>query len=217
MSDLAFLESTRSSYDSAAVGYVEHIGADLRDRPLDRALLGLFAELAPPGPIADVGCGAGRVTAFLHKLGRDVFGVDLSPGMLEQAGSLAPELRFEVGDMRELDVEPASLAGLIAWFSTIHLPPEHLPGVFAGFHRALVPGGLLMLAFQIGDDPRHYTEGWGGKVDLTLYRRQPAAVIELLTGIGFQLQTTVLQEPPDDGRQFGAAHLILRKAAMPAA
>jgi len=216
MSDLAFLESTRSSYDAAAGGYVETIGGDLRDRPLERALLGLFADLAPPGPIADVGCGAGRVTAFLHKLGRDVFGVDLSPGMLEQARLLAPELRFEVGDMRELDIAAGSLTGLIAWFSTIHLPAEHLPGVFAGFHRALAPGGLLMLAFQIGDDPRHYTEGWGRPVDLTIYRRRPAMVTELLTGIGFQLQTTTIEEPPEGEQRSPAAYLILRKAPMQA-
>jgi len=213
MSDLAFLESTRSSYDSAAGGYVETVGGDLRDRPLDRALLGLFADLAPPGPIADVGCGAGRVTTFLDKLGRDVFGVDLSPGMLEQARLLAPALRFEVGDMRKLDIGAESLAGLIAWFSTIHLPEEHLPGVLAGFHRALIPGGLLMLAFQIGDDPRHYTEGWGRPVDLTIYRRRPATVTDLLTGIGFRLHSTTVEEPPDGEQRSPAAYLILRKAA----
>ena len=218
MKDLAFLDSIRSSYDGAADGYAEVIRGDMADRPVDRALLGLFADLVPAGPVADIGCGTGRVTAFLDKLGVDVFGIDLSPGMLEQARLLAPGLRFEVGSMIDLELAAESLAGVIAWFSTIHLPEEHLPGVLAGFHRALRPGGLLMMAFQVGDEPRHFTQGWGREVDLTIYRRQPAAMIELLTGIGFQLDNTMIQHAAEPGQSSSpmAAYLIFRKPAEPA-
>ena len=49
---------------------------------LIRQVLAAFAELArttDAGPVAELGCGPGRVTAHLRDLGLDVFGVDLSP------------------------------------------------------------------------------------------------------------------------------------------
>ncbi len=54
---------------------------------------------------ADIGCGAGQVTAHLHKLGVDA----LSPGMIATARRDHPGLRFEVGSMTELDLPAAEL------------------------------------------------------------------------------------------------------------
>ncbi|HZQ04978.1 MAG TPA: hypothetical protein VFD70_00245 [Anaerolineae bacterium] len=50
MSD--FLDRTRSSYDRIAEQYAQHIFNELKDKPLDRALLALFAELVKPLGIA---------------------------------------------------------------------------------------------------------------------------------------------------------------------
>jgi 2-polyprenyl-3-methyl-5-hydroxy-6-metoxy-1,4-benzoquinol methylase len=49
----------------------------------------------------DVGCGTGRITAHLRQLGVDVFGIDLSPGMIEVARRDHPGLRFDLGSMTE--------------------------------------------------------------------------------------------------------------------
>lgn len=73
-----FLHTTRTSYDTMAPVYVEFARGELAAKPLERALLRTFAELAAAGggnlPVADVGCGTGRVTAHLHELG---LGLDL--------------------------------------------------------------------------------------------------------------------------------------------
>jgi SAM-dependent methyltransferase len=84
MTDLDFLEPTRSSYDAVAPGYSTLFADELACEPVKRSMLTLFAELAS-GRTADVGCGPGHVTAFLSGQGLEVFGVDLSPGMVEQA------------------------------------------------------------------------------------------------------------------------------------
>lgn len=42
--------------------------------------------------VAELGCGPGRVTAHLRDLGLDVFGVDLSPVMIDLAREAYPEL-----------------------------------------------------------------------------------------------------------------------------
>ena len=62
-----------------------------------------MVRAADVGPVADVGCGPGHVTAHLNKLGVDAFGIDLSPAMLDLARRDHPGLRFEVGDNRLQD------------------------------------------------------------------------------------------------------------------
>ncbi|MFM1730037.1 class I SAM-dependent methyltransferase [Prescottella soli] len=62
-----------------AVRYAELARNELDTLPLDRAALAAFAELARAtgsGPVAELGCGPGRVTAHLRDLELEVFGVD---------------------------------------------------------------------------------------------------------------------------------------------
>lgn len=78
-----WLADTRTSYDTVAVDYADHVRDALAEQPYLRAALALFADrvrAAGGGPVADVGCGPGEVTAHLHELGIDAFGIDLSLG-----------------------------------------------------------------------------------------------------------------------------------------
>ncbi|WP_028192648.1 class I SAM-dependent methyltransferase [Salinispora pacifica] len=74
-----------------------------------------------------MGCGPGRVTILLPRLGLDAFGIDLSPQMVALARQTYPELGFEVGSMLALQVPDASLGGLMAYYSIIHVPWERRP------------------------------------------------------------------------------------------
>lgn len=131
MIEPAWLTETRAAYDTVAVDYARLI-PDVVEGPLDRGMLAAFAELVGPGrPVLEVGCGTGRITAHLRGLGLDVAGVDLSPGMVEVARRRYPELRFEVGSMAELAAPDGGLAGLVAWYSIIQLPPEQLAAQLA--------------------------------------------------------------------------------------
>jgi trans-aconitate methyltransferase len=82
--------------------------------------------------VAEVGCGPGRITAYLRGLGLDVFGVDVSAVMIELASSEYPGLWFEVGSMGALKVADAELACIVSWYSVIHAAPEELPAYFDG-------------------------------------------------------------------------------------
>jgi SAM-dependent methyltransferase len=193
------VQRTRWSYDVVADDYTEWVRDQLAVKPLDRAMLGGFAELAgtADGPVADVGCGSGRVTAHLNSLGLSVFGIDLSPGMIAAARRTHPGLRFDEGSMLALDLEDGVLGGIVAWYSIIHIPEEYLPGVFAEFHRVLAPGGYLQLAFQVGDEIRHRTEAGNHQVSLDFHRLQPDHVAELLSRAGLAVQARMLREPVD--------------------
>ena len=183
-------EGTRAGYDAIAVEYAEHFRGELAGSALDRAVLGAFAELVD-GDVLEVGSGPGGVAAHLHALGVSVRGVDLSPAMVALARREHPGIAFSVGDMAALDVGDASLGGLVAWYSLIHVPPPELPAVLAGFRLALRPGGHLLLGFQVGDDVSHHDEAFGHRVSLDFRRLQPDAVAALLGDAGFDVTARV--------------------------
>jgi SAM-dependent methyltransferase len=157
MVEPSYVRATRAGYDAVAADYAEWVSDHLAAKPLDRALLATFAELVHADgarPVGDFGCGSGRVTAHLRCLGLSAFGVDLSPAMVAVAQRAYPDLRFDEGSLTAVNAADGALGGIVAWYSIIHTPPEELPVVFAEFHRVLAPGGHLLLAFQVGDEPR---------------------------------------------------------------
>ncbi len=159
-------DDIRRSYDAIAAEYADMFRSELARRPLERALLATFAELAGDRPVADLGCGPGRVTAHLRDLGVSASGVDLSPEMIAIARRDHPDLRFEVGSLTAVDLPDGSLGGALAWYSIIHMPPSEHPRAFAEFHRLLAPGGHLLVAFKAGD--RQLRTGWAERRGLPL-------------------------------------------------
>jgi SAM-dependent methyltransferase len=187
-------DETRTSYDAVAETYAELFGDELAGKPLDRALLAAFAETVS-GPVADLGCGPGHVTAHLRRLGCQAFGVDLSPEMVAVARRAYPGLSFSVGDMTQLDITSGSLGGIVAFYSTIHLPPDRLPLALAEFARVLAPGGQVLLAFQTGAGERlHQTDWHGHAVTLDHYRRAPADVTARLAAAGLRVRATLTRD-----------------------
>lgn len=191
-----WLADTRTSYDTVAVSYADQLREALAGEPYLRAALALFAELVHAtggGPVADVGCGPGHVTAHLHEMGVDAFGIDLSPAMIDLARRDHPNLRFEVGSMTDLHLADASLAGLLAFWSLIHVPDDAVPTVFSHFHRVLRPGGPLLLGFHVGDESRLKTQGYGGHpMNVYVHRRQPDQVTTWLGDAGFTVEAHML-------------------------
>lgn len=64
MPGLSQFQTVTASYDTVAADYADLVRDALLQMPLDRDLLGTFAELvqgADIGPVADIGCGPGHV------------------------------------------------------------------------------------------------------------------------------------------------------------
>jgi SAM-dependent methyltransferase len=105
--------SILESYDRLAEEYTRGIFDESQQKPLDRELLLRFAtEVACRGEVCDMACVPGHVARFLRDLGVIVFGLDLSPRMLEQARQLTPGIPFREGDMLALDLQNAALPGI---------------------------------------------------------------------------------------------------------
>jgi SAM-dependent methyltransferase len=193
-----WLADTRTSYDTVASSYADIVRDAVTTQPYLRAALALFAEQAA-GPVVDVGCGPGHFTAHLASLGLDASGVDLSPSMVELARRTHPGLRFEVGTMTDLPVADASVAGVLAFWSLIHIPEDEVPGVLSHFRRALRPGGLLTIGYHVGDVSRLKTQGYGGHpMRVHVHRRRPEQVAALVRDAGFTVEAEWLLGPDDD-------------------
>lgn len=216
MAETEYLRSTRESYDLVAAHVADAWRDELDGKPHDRAMLSAFADVirdAGGGLVTEVGCGAGRITGWLARAGLDVEGSDLSPGMLAEARRDYPGLRFTEADMLELDLPAESRAGIVAWYSIIHLPRERVPDAFEAFRRILRPGGYVQLAFQVGDDDGHRTEGFGHRLDLHFRRHQPEVVTKQLAAAGLPVQGCLVREPVRE-EKVPQAFILARKPVI---
>jgi SAM-dependent methyltransferase len=201
----------QGSYNAAATSYHAILRDYHREDPFEKGALDYFGQLVPDGPVGDLGCGTGRITSYLAGQGMDVFGVDLTPGMIEVARREYPELRFEVGSLFDLDLKDGELAGALAWYSLVHTPREDLPAVFAELFRVLRPGGHLVHGFKVGAGSRHLTNAYGHSLDLKVYMYDVPDIAGLLASAGFAEVATLTRAALPAEKDKGQAALIVRK------
>jgi ubiquinone/menaquinone biosynthesis C-methylase UbiE len=192
------IDEVTETYNRVAVAYSEQVYGLSAESALDVALIDGFAARVIEGgggPVADVGCGPGRMSAYLQSLGIDSFGVDLSPGMIEVARELYPEISFSVGSLHRLEVGDEALAGVLAWYSIIHTPVDELDAVFTEFRRVLRPGGYLLLGLHVGSGVLRISQSYGHDVGVDLHLFCPDGIAELLDDAGFDVLATLVREP----------------------
>lgn len=214
-----YLSATRAAYDTVAADYTALLADALDSNPFDRAVLALYADLVRGAPlgnatrVVEIGCGPGRITAYLAGLGLDMVGIDLSPAMIEQARGRYPDLDFRIGEMTALDLPSGSAAGLVAWYSLIHIPPVEHPAVLAGFRRVLAPRGHLLLAFHVGDERRRITDAYGhSDLAYDAYRLLPERLEQQAVQAGFEPVARLIREPistPIGSEKTPQAYLLL--------
>jgi SAM-dependent methyltransferase len=133
-----------------------------------RADLALWRELAErhPGPVLDVGAGAGRVTIELARAGHEVTALDLNPVLLEALRERAGGLPVETvqADARALDLRRRDFAACLVPMQTLQLMGgERGRDAFLRAARAhLRPGGLLACAILSTLEPFDCAAGDGG-------------------------------------------------------
>lgn len=203
-----------AGYDAAAPGYARELAGELEHKPFDCWLLDRIAREAAGGPVADVGTGPGQVAARLAAAGASVVGIDLSPGMVEQARALFPDLEFEVGDLTRL-LRPRTASGwsaITAWYAFVHMAPSELPSALGALARVLVPGGRLAFALHTGAEVRHVTEFFGAAVDMDFVQHDPAEVLDAVRAAGLVDVEWYLRSPlPDVEVQTERLYVLARR------
>ncbi len=120
-----------------------------------------------PGKILDIGCGPGRDLVAFTERGHETIGLDATPAFVEMAKE-ASGCEVWQQSFLSLDLPPATFDGVFANASLIHVPRNEIVRVLRDLHRALVPGGAIVMSMCRGDgegySPRptgyRYTVGW---------------------------------------------------------
>jgi ubiquinone/menaquinone biosynthesis C-methylase UbiE len=99
-----------------------------------------------PRRVLDVGCGTGQLAARLPDAldAEHVYGCDAAPGMLEQARRRSEVVEWIQGTAEHVPLPDGSVDAIVSteafhWFDQ--------PSALREFHRLLVPGGHLVVAF----------------------------------------------------------------------
>jgi ubiquinone/menaquinone biosynthesis C-methylase UbiE len=205
--------SIRESYDRLAEEYARRVYDELQHKPLDRELLDRFAkQTRGRGDVCDMGCGPGHVARYLRDAGASVFGLDLSPGMLEQARKLNPDIPFREGNMLALNIPDGTLAGVAAFYAIVNIPRPSLSMVFREIRRVLQPGGLLLLAFHSGDEVLHDEELWGHKLSMDFLLLPPSGIRLDLEAAGLAIEEVIERGPyPEVEYQSQRAYIFARR------
>jgi SAM-dependent methyltransferase len=210
--------ATRQSYDCVAQDYANRLRDELRGKPLDRSLLSVFAGMIDGGVAADIGCGPGHVAAQLAVAGVPMIGLDLSPGMCA-VGARETRLPFVAGDVAELPLRSASLAGMVCLYTVIHLAEPGRRRAYAEFARVLRPRAPALIAFHTGDadtsagQVRPTAEFFGHRVELTFHFLDADAEVDALRAAGFELQAR-LDRAPYEGVEHPStrSYLLMRRS-----
>jgi SAM-dependent methyltransferase len=155
-----------------------------RDEPEGRELVERTADelanvVAPPGPVADLGCGPGAHALALARRGYDVIGVDGSPRMIEVARTRAARDKvaatFEVHDVgAPLRFASASLGGVLAILVVQHL--SHPAALISEIRRCLRPDGHLLITAPVRDSRSLESQNLYWRLRAACYQRVPGVV-----------------------------------------
>ncbi|MBM9461806.1 MULTISPECIES: class I SAM-dependent methyltransferase [Nocardioides] len=194
------LRSVRDAYSSKSQQYVDLFDGDWDADKADATFIRRHLA-GSEGPVLDLGCGPGHWTADLHQRGVQVTGIDVVPEFISHARANHPGPEFRLDSMTDLNLAANSIAGILSWYSTIHVPPADLDGVLAEFRRLLAPSGTLVLGFFDSDDE---VASFDHAVH-TAYRWPCDLMVRRVTEAGFaeveRLQREFAERP---GRKYAA-------------
>ena len=205
----------QSSYDSVAEEYAGQFSDEIEQKPFDRKMLEWLAEkVEGTAPICDMGCGPGQLARYLHRLGINACGVDLSLEMVRQAKRLNPEIPFQQGNMLALSsVADEAYGGIAAFYSIIHIPRPSVVDALRELKRVLRPGGTLLITFHIGQETIHKDEWWGKQVSVDFHFYETEEMKAHLRKAGFELMEVIERDPypPEIEYQSRRAYIFANK------
>jgi 2-polyprenyl-3-methyl-5-hydroxy-6-metoxy-1,4-benzoquinol methylase len=138
-----FGDKIKQSYDNIADTWYEKREWYIEQTSIDEAI----THLPVAAKILDVGCASGKpIAAYLVEKGFDVYGVDISPKLLEYAKKVIPEKQLFLSDMCDFSTD-IKFDGIVCWSALFHIHADYHLAVLKKFHSFLKPNGILLITF----------------------------------------------------------------------
>jgi cyclopropane fatty-acyl-phospholipid synthase-like methyltransferase len=132
---------------------------DFKDDPIVKQVGKLIKKDNPHGKILDLGCGRGRNSILLAKLGFEVWGVDLIPKALNEAKKAAQveklngKVHFEKADVLNLPFEKDSFDGIIDRGCFHHIVKQDWAKYRRNINKVLKDDGYFLVVVFSKESP----------------------------------------------------------------
>ena len=176
-----------------------------------------FATMLPKkATILELGCGPGNVVKFLRSIRNDldILGIDLAPGMIEEAKKQNPGVRFELMDIREIGQLKQQFDAVIAAFCLPYISYDDVPALFTNIRHLTADNALVYVSFMQGPRERSGFEktSFTGDKEIYINYHDASEIERLLNKNGFFVKTSFSKDYPEqDGSTTTDIILIARK------
>ena len=172
--------ATLAAYDNEAAAFAK----DWHEQPAPTDLHAIVSRFfTRGGRTADIGCGSGREVAWLDANGYPAEGFDASDGLLAQARSRYPQLRFARAELPELSpIPPATYDNVLCETVIMHLDRALIAPALRRMVEITKPGGIFYLSWRVteGLDLRDGHGRLYAAFDAKLVRDELTSAITLL-------------------------------------
>lgn len=195
-------EKTRKvqAYDAYADRYAD-LTRDSHFASRDQALDVFLARVKPEGRVLEIASGPGWDADLMESRGLAVRRTDISDGFI--AVQARRGKRVERLDVVEDDLG-GPFDGVVALYVIQHIGRRLVDGVVARLAAALVPGGLLLFSFQLGEGERVDVSADGEYLVVMWAREEMEAMLVLH---GFE----IVWDRTEDGRSARWVTLVARR------
>lgn len=166
--------------------------------------------------IFEIATGPGNVVKYILCKRPDfkIFGIDLSPNMIELARQNNPKADFAVMDCRNIHVIDTKFDGILCAFCLPYLSKEESFKLISDASLLLEPDGVLYISTMEGDYNKsgYETTSFSGNNRVYVYYHQADCITTYLIELGFEiLDLQRKQYPEPDGSFLTDMIFIARK------
>ncbi|MFH1890288.1 MAG: methyltransferase domain-containing protein [Candidatus Kuenenbacteria bacterium] len=141
--------------------------------------------------ILDAGCGTGRLTVKLAKMGAQVSALDISPKILNILKLKNPEIKTMTADAERIPLGDNQFDYVTAAFLIVHLQDPVI--FFNEAWRVLKTGGALIVT-NINQKKPPELKTRSGLISIESYYHRPEKIISELEKLGFAIKENILIE-----------------------
>jgi SAM-dependent methyltransferase len=188
--------ATRSVYEANAADYAAATWDYANFPRLLEALECFEHGIMPPGPVLDLGCGAGRDTEQLLAQGFDVVAGDVCAKMLHTTRARCGAASPVQLDLVRLPFQAGTFAAAWVCASFVHIHSSQLAQALRELARVLTPGAPVAISMKAGE-----SEGWAAGTNVIGQRwfnlMPPDRFTETLSAAGFDNVTISFRGRPE--------------------